>query len=257
MTSPTQPTNEPTPDPVVDAQEMCVLSFTDSMVDQINKEKVEALIAHATALAADLNYERLAYSCQTKAIESLQAERDAAQARVKELKESANSLYPSKCPLTGLPFFMVIWHPENGDIPTYGGPLDSYTIPERFENEDSFYRERYDHDLGAWIEGCEIVPIKIVNADKDEILREQLTEANAKIEVYEKALKKLDEEDYEGADIAQTALTEAAKIGNNLTEPDSKESGLKDAISSPSKKLRLWLKWRYLRTLALSREFPW
>jgi len=58
-------------------------------------------------------------------------------------------LYPEKCPVTGLPFFMEIHHPELGYIPTYGGPYDSYTIPIKDEN-GNWYRKRFDHDEGYW-----------------------------------------------------------------------------------------------------------
>lgn len=64
---------------------------------------------------------------------------------------------PERCPITLLPFFMWIEHPEHGWLPTYGGPLDSYTIPEPDVPEGSFCRKdveysclRFDHDEGAW-----------------------------------------------------------------------------------------------------------
>jgi predicted Zn-ribbon and HTH transcriptional regulator len=58
------------------------------------------------------------------------------------------------CPITGRPFFMEIEHPERGLVPTYGGPFDSYTIPE-VDDDREFVCERYDHDEGAWVDGCE------------------------------------------------------------------------------------------------------
>jgi hypothetical protein len=58
------------------------------------------------------------------------------------------------CPITHRPFFMMLDHPEHGNIPTFGGPLDSYTIP--FADEDGdLHCERYDHDAGEWVEGGE------------------------------------------------------------------------------------------------------
>ncbi len=57
---------------------------------------------------------------------------------------------PDVCPITKLPFFMMIEHPDLGLVPTYGGPYDSYTIPVKTEGEDGYYRERYDHDEGFW-----------------------------------------------------------------------------------------------------------
>jgi hypothetical protein len=59
--------------------------------------------------------------------------------------------HPERCPVTGLPFFMVIDHYDRGPVPTYGGPLDSYTIPER-DKSGEWERERYCHDEGAWVE---------------------------------------------------------------------------------------------------------
>ena len=57
---------------------------------------------------------------------------------------------PDVCPITGKPFFMWIGHPKHGEVPTYGGPYDSYTIPVRHE-DGSFCCERYDHDNGGWV----------------------------------------------------------------------------------------------------------
>ena len=58
-------------------------------------------------------------------------------------------LYPECCPITGLQFFMEVYHPDHGYLPTYGGPYDSYTIPQ--QNEDGeWYRDRFDHDEGMW-----------------------------------------------------------------------------------------------------------
>jgi hypothetical protein len=55
-----------------------------------------------------------------------------------------------KCPFTGLKFFMMIYHPDYDEwLPTYGGPYDSYTIPEA-DDGGYMYRERYDHDDGCW-----------------------------------------------------------------------------------------------------------
>lgn len=77
-----------------------------------------------------------------------------------------------KCPITGLPFFMDIEHPEYGLLPTYGGPFDSYTIPICTDNgadkELWHLRElsslHYDHDRGEWIEWVAI-PLRIIHDD--------------------------------------------------------------------------------------------
>ena len=71
---------------------------------------------------------------------------------------------PDVCPITGLPFFMWIEHHETGqNVPTYGGPYDSYTIPVR-DKDGSYCRERYDHDRGGWLtDAVEDVGIQIVS----------------------------------------------------------------------------------------------
>ncbi len=58
---------------------------------------------------------------------------------------------PEICPITGRAFFMWIEHPTLGNVPTYGGPLDSYTIPTK-DGDGEFSCERYDHDFGGWVE---------------------------------------------------------------------------------------------------------
>jgi hypothetical protein len=59
-----------------------------------------------------------------------------------------------RCPITRRLWFMDIEHDDLGVVPTYGGPFDSYTVPE--VDEDGHLRcERYDHDAGMWIEGGE------------------------------------------------------------------------------------------------------
>jgi hypothetical protein len=63
--------------------------------------------------------------------------------------------HPSKCPITGLPFFMEI----DGE-PTYGGPFNSYTIPVFDAADAEFSRRNYDHDHGAWNEGTEWVQVE-------------------------------------------------------------------------------------------------
>ncbi|MFT0140726.1 hypothetical protein ACEK07_45875 [Alcanivoracaceae bacterium MT1] len=69
---------------------------------------------------------------------------------------------PDVCPITRAPFFMWIEHPDDGWVPTYGGPYDSYTIPV-FDGE-SYTRQRYDHDEGGWCVGeVEDVGVQIVD----------------------------------------------------------------------------------------------
>lgn len=78
-------------------------------------------------------------------------EQDTDSARLAVLKEAIEQ----PCPVTGEPFFMVIRHPDLGWVPTYGGPHDSWTAPERDEGDDApfkLFRYHYDHDDGSWHE---------------------------------------------------------------------------------------------------------
>ena len=74
---------------------------------------------------------------------------------------------PDVCPITGRRFFMWIEHPDLGYVPTYGGPYDSYTIPTR-DDVSEFSCERYDHDVGDWVDG-ECAGLYVI--DEDEICR--------------------------------------------------------------------------------------
>ncbi|OWD73659.1 hypothetical protein, partial [Escherichia coli] len=68
-----------------------------------------------------------------------------------ETKAVRNQWRPDICPITGRAFFMWIEHPTLGNVPTYGGTLDSYTIPTK-DGDGEFSCERYDHDFGGWVE---------------------------------------------------------------------------------------------------------
>lgn len=76
----------------------------------------------------------------------------------------SNPWCPDVCPITSEPFFMWIEHHATGQsVPTYGGPYDSYTIPEKDQN-GSYCRERYDHDEGCWrLDDVEDVGVQIVS----------------------------------------------------------------------------------------------
>ena len=69
---------------------------------------------------------------------------------------------------------MWIEHPELGNVPTYGGPFDSYTIPTKDSNGE-FNCERYDHDVGDWVDG-EYVGAQIVS-DEEEIATDSILRA--------------------------------------------------------------------------------
>ena len=103
-------------------------------------------------------------------VEKLRAERDA-----------ITKGYPSVCPFTGLKFFMELQLPDDEGgaiVPTYGGPFDSYTIPER-DSDGHYFQYRYDHDEGGWLEQqglslvvvSDIVPYELVEvkAERDRL----------------------------------------------------------------------------------------
>lgn len=78
--------------------------------------------------------------------------------------------FPAKCPITRRDFFMVIEHPELGLVPTYGGPFDSYTIPEMEGKPDEEFHERglfvhrYDHDRGEWVDD-ESINLRVIDEE--------------------------------------------------------------------------------------------
>ena len=96
--------------------------------------------------------------------------------------EPSSTHWPAKCPITRRDFFMEI-----DGVPTYGGPYDSYTIPEMTgdPNEPFHKRElvvrRYDHDGGGWLEDeLETIPLRIIH---DNVLNELQDLATAFIEI--------------------------------------------------------------------------
>lgn len=79
---------------------------------------------------------------------------------------------PDVCPITLRPFFMWLEHPTRGLVPTYGGPFDSYTIPEPDlpkgatpRHEVEYFCERYDHDEGAWVDDAEDPGLRVIRDD--------------------------------------------------------------------------------------------
>lgn len=78
---------------------------------------------------------------------------------------SKQKIWPEKCPITRRNFFMEI-----DGLPTYGGPYDSYTIPEMGGeptdqwHERELYVRRYDHDRGHWVDN-ESIPLRIIYED--------------------------------------------------------------------------------------------
>lgn len=69
--------------------------------------------------------------------------------------EPAGPVGLNECPITGLPFYDNMEHPEHGLIAMYGGPLDVYSIPRLDRTDDELRVERYDLDADGWIEGGE------------------------------------------------------------------------------------------------------
>lgn len=85
--------------------------------------------------------------------------------------------FPAKCPITRRDFFMVIGHPELGMVPTYGGPYDSYSIPEMEGaptdpfHERALFVRRYDHDRGYWVDN-EDLPMRVISENSLQELQE-------------------------------------------------------------------------------------
>lgn len=131
------------------------------------------------------------HSCSRRLISTLASrdaeiaglQRDAELQRLSLKQKGDRRWCPDNCPLTGLPFFMFIESPDDDGvmIPTYGGPYDSYTIPERDESGD-YIRRRYDHDQGGWlVDEYENIGVHVVDNSKVPCLEDDLAEANAKI----------------------------------------------------------------------------
>lgn len=93
---------------------------------------------------------------------------------------ASNQWRPDICPITGRAFFMWIDHPKLGNVPTYGGPLDSYTIPTK-DGDGEFSCERYDHDFGGWVES-ECLGLYLID-DKEQCRVYELEERIAELEV--------------------------------------------------------------------------
>lgn len=63
-------------------------------------------------------------------------------------------MYPMLCPVTGLHYWGHVTHPQYGSVPTYGGPFDTYMVPERTGEigaDDEWTVERYDQDAAQWL----------------------------------------------------------------------------------------------------------
>lgn len=116
------------------------------------------------------------------------------------MRDSKAKWCPDFCPVTLRPFFMWIEHPELGEVPTYGGPFDSYTLaqPSNLPDAGSIPRNeveyeclRYDHDEGAWVE-YELTAMTVISedeflrlSDRDALNTGELATLRAKAKAYD------------------------------------------------------------------------
>lgn len=124
---------------------------------------------------------------------------------------------PDVDPITRYPLFMWINHPELGYVPTYGGPYDSYTLTERDENGE-FYRHRYDHDRGGWVED-EYVGLIVVEdwLPKDQVELDEYVRDNPTAELQER--RKADNQEPAGYHV----IKECGKIGCSVSTLEKAE----------------------------------
>lgn len=124
---------------------------------------------------------------------------------------------PDVDPITRYPLFMWINHPELGYVPTYGGPYDSYTMTERDENGE-FYRHRYDHDRGGWVEG-EYVGLIVVEdwLPKDQVELDEYVRDNPTAELQER--RKADNQEPAGYHV----IKECGKVGCSVATLEEAE----------------------------------
>ena len=139
--------------------------------------------------------------------------------------EVDNRWCPDCCPVTRLPFFMWIGDEAENMVPTYGGPYDSYTIPVMDDeihlpwHEREMCRERYDHDQGSWIDGCEIVSVRIICDEKLMDLEDKATEVDQlreRVKALEDVLRSTLKWGFNGAE--SYSATEACKNGERAKE---------------------------------------
>lgn len=123
---------------------------------------------------------------------------------------------PEVCPVTFMPFFMWLEHPELGWVPTYGGPLDSYTIPTPcLPESDSVKRSeikyttfRFDHDAGCWLDEEEDPGVRLIADD-------YLLQLTKKVRNYAEIIRTSNQIIHDKVVIQQCALIEFSK-GDNL-----------------------------------------
>ena len=135
------------------------MTATKNLIEAVERLCAEAEAMDSRAPVSELEDMEARLFDKQKAVRALLPAAKEELARAKK-----RDWYPDADPITGNPFFMEIEHPNNGLVPTYGGPFDSYTLAVRDE-DGGFDRERYDHDAGGWVDGCEAVPVQVVDEE--------------------------------------------------------------------------------------------
>lgn len=87
---------------------------------------------------------------------------------------------PDECPITGRKFFMWIERADGGQVPTYGGPYDSFTIAERDE-QGTFWCERFDHDEGVWSDSIHI-DLRLIDNQREDFEFGQMDQLQSEIQ---------------------------------------------------------------------------
>ena len=102
---------------------------------------------------------------------------EALSGKLPDVKLSTSTNWPDKCPITRRAFFMEI-----DGVPTYGGPYDSYTIPEMLGTPDQPWHDRelfvrrFDHDRGHWVDD-EVIDLRVIHDGVlDDLLGDQVPE---------------------------------------------------------------------------------
>lgn len=125
------------------------------------------------AMGAEMTEKQQQPLCMAKRIEELEAQVLALESSLLAAKRS----WPDKCPITRRDFFMEI-----DGVPTYGGPYDSYTIPEMLGTPEQPWHDRelfvrrFDHDRDHWVDD-EIIDLRVIHDGVlDDLIGDQVPE---------------------------------------------------------------------------------